>query len=262
MACLCSSPVVLLLDEPVAGMTEEERLRTGELVTTIADEGTTVLVIEHDMDFVRRFAHKVTVMHEGKILTEGTVAEVQQNETVCVRSTSGGGGRGHRWAPTDTTVEGQVASDDGARGARRWLLRAAGRTVSARRRCWRADGVAAIPPARSASAARPSRPRRRKRARRRHGYVPQGRELFLELTVSENLRIGETTGEAVPAPARSSRAPTGNSRCSSRWSRRRHPHRRPAAAVGDRAGAGDEAEARARRADRGIECRSSRRSKP
>ena len=79
---LVQRPRLLLLDEPVAGMTERERLHTGELITTIAQVGTTVLVIEHDMDFVRRFAHKVTVMHEGKILTEGTVAEVQCNETV------------------------------------------------------------------------------------------------------------------------------------------------------------------------------------
>jgi urea transport system ATP-binding protein len=79
---LVQRPRLLLLDEPVAGMTQKERLRTGELITQIAKEGTTVLVVEHDMDFVRRFAHKVTVMHEGKILTEGTVAEVQQDETV------------------------------------------------------------------------------------------------------------------------------------------------------------------------------------
>ena len=79
---LVQRPRLLLLDEPVAGMTERERLHTGDLITSIAQEGTTVLVVEHDMDFVRRFAHKVTVMHEGKILTEGTVAEVQRNETV------------------------------------------------------------------------------------------------------------------------------------------------------------------------------------
>jgi urea transport system ATP-binding protein len=79
---LVQRPRLLLLDEPVAGMTQKERLRTGELITRIAQEGTTVLVVEHDMDFVRRFAHKVTVMHEGKVLTEGTVAEVQRNETV------------------------------------------------------------------------------------------------------------------------------------------------------------------------------------
>jgi urea transport system ATP-binding protein len=79
---LVQKPRLLLLDEPVAGMTEKERLHTGKLITQIAEQGTTVLVIEHDMDFVRRFAHKVTVMHEGKILTEGTVAEVQLDETV------------------------------------------------------------------------------------------------------------------------------------------------------------------------------------
>ena len=79
---LVQRPRLLLLDEPVAGMTAKERLRTGELVTRIAKEGTTVLVVEHDMDFVRRFAHRVTVMHEGRVLTEGTVAEVQRDETV------------------------------------------------------------------------------------------------------------------------------------------------------------------------------------
>jgi urea transport system ATP-binding protein len=79
---LVQRPRLLLLDEPVAGMTQKERLHTGELITNIAEQGTTVMVVEHDMDFVRRFAHKVTVMHEGKILTEGTVAEVQRNETV------------------------------------------------------------------------------------------------------------------------------------------------------------------------------------
>jgi urea transport system ATP-binding protein len=79
---LVQRPRLLLLDEPFAGMTQKERLHTGELITKIAKEGTTVLVVEHDMDFVRRFAHKVTVMHEGRILTEGTVAEVQRNEMV------------------------------------------------------------------------------------------------------------------------------------------------------------------------------------
>ncbi|MDQ3629697.1 MAG: urea ABC transporter ATP-binding protein UrtD [Actinomycetota bacterium] len=79
---LVQRPQLLLLDEPVAGMTQEERLHTGELITKIVEEGTTVLVVEHDMDFVRRFAHTVTVMHEGKILTEGTVAEIQRDETV------------------------------------------------------------------------------------------------------------------------------------------------------------------------------------
>lgn len=73
--------LLLLLDEPVAGMSKEERTRTGELLHEIA-EAHTVIVIEHDMEFLRRFANCVTVMHEGQVLCEGTVAEVQADERV------------------------------------------------------------------------------------------------------------------------------------------------------------------------------------
>jgi urea transport system ATP-binding protein len=78
---LVQEPQLLLLDEPVAGMTKEERTATGELIQRIT-ETRTVVVIEHDMDFVRRFASRVTVMHEGSVLTEGTVAEIQDNPLV------------------------------------------------------------------------------------------------------------------------------------------------------------------------------------
>jgi urea transport system ATP-binding protein len=78
---LAQDPRLLLLDEPVAGMSKEERTITGELVTEIA-KTRTVLIVEHDMDFVRRFASSVTVMHEGKILTEGSIEEVQANAEV------------------------------------------------------------------------------------------------------------------------------------------------------------------------------------
>ncbi len=78
---LVQDPRVLLLDEPVAGMTAEERTRTGELLRAIALTRTLV-VIEHDMDFVRRFASRVTVLHEGKVLCEGPVAEVQADPIV------------------------------------------------------------------------------------------------------------------------------------------------------------------------------------
>jgi urea transport system ATP-binding protein len=74
-------PRLLLLDEPVAGMTKEERQGTGELLRSIAREHT-VVVIEHDMDFLRRFASQVTVLHEGKVLREGTVAEIQADPRV------------------------------------------------------------------------------------------------------------------------------------------------------------------------------------
>ncbi len=62
-------------------MSKEERTRTGELLQAIA-RTRTLVVIEHDMDFVRRFSSGVTVLHEGKILCEGPVAEVQADPVV------------------------------------------------------------------------------------------------------------------------------------------------------------------------------------
>jgi urea transport system ATP-binding protein len=78
---LVQEPRLLLLDEPVAGMSKEERSRTGELLHEIA-RTRTVIVVEHDMEFLRRFANRVTVMHEGQVLCEGTVAEVQADPRV------------------------------------------------------------------------------------------------------------------------------------------------------------------------------------
>ena len=78
---LVQEPRLLLLDEPVAGMSKDERTRTGELLHEIA-RTRTVVVVEHDMAFLRRFAHRVTVMHEGKILCEGTVEAVQADPRV------------------------------------------------------------------------------------------------------------------------------------------------------------------------------------
>lgn len=78
---LLQEPEVLLLDEPVAGMTDRETEKTGELLRQIVRKRT-VVVVEHDMEFVRRFASRVTVMHEGKLLKEGTMEEVQRDERV------------------------------------------------------------------------------------------------------------------------------------------------------------------------------------
>jgi urea transport system ATP-binding protein len=72
---------LLLVDEPVAGMTDEETARTAELLRSVARDRA-VLVIEHDMEFVRSLARKVTVLHEGSVLCEGSVDQVQQDERV------------------------------------------------------------------------------------------------------------------------------------------------------------------------------------
>ena len=72
---------LLMLDEPVAGMSAEEKEETGRLLQRIS-AGTTVVVVEHDMDFMRAFARSVTVLHAGKVLSEGTVAQVQADPKV------------------------------------------------------------------------------------------------------------------------------------------------------------------------------------
>ena len=72
---------VMLLDEPVAGMSAEERDETGALLRRIGRERT-IVVIEHDMDFVRSYADVVTVLHAGKVLAEGSVAEIQADPRV------------------------------------------------------------------------------------------------------------------------------------------------------------------------------------
>ena len=78
---LMQEPELLLLDEPVAGMSPREREQTGDLLRRIS-VGKSVVVIEHDMDFVKRIAHRVTVLHQGRLLSEGTAAEVQSDPRV------------------------------------------------------------------------------------------------------------------------------------------------------------------------------------
>lgn len=78
---MAQDPLLLLLDEPAAGMTGAEREQTGTLLLTIAKTHS-VLVIEHDMEFVRRLARTVTVLHGGTVLCEGTMEDVQKNPVV------------------------------------------------------------------------------------------------------------------------------------------------------------------------------------
>lgn len=78
---LIQDPQLLLVDEPVAGMTHQETERTAELLVSLAGKHT-VVVVEHDMEFVRSLARTVTVLHEGSVLAEGSMEEVQSDPRV------------------------------------------------------------------------------------------------------------------------------------------------------------------------------------
>lgn len=78
---VAQSPNLLLVDEPVAGLTDEETENVGNLLLALA-ESHSIMVIEHDMEFVRQIARKVTVLHQGTVLCEGTMDEVQTDPRV------------------------------------------------------------------------------------------------------------------------------------------------------------------------------------
>ena len=78
---LMQDPELLMLDEPVAGMSVSERQKTAELLTRISNNRS-VIVIEHDMEFVKSIAHRVTVLHQGKTLAEGSMDHVQADPRV------------------------------------------------------------------------------------------------------------------------------------------------------------------------------------
>ena len=78
---LMQEPALMMLDEPVAGMSSAEREQTAELLQRIST-GRSIIIIEHDMEFVSRIAKKVTVLHLGKILAEGSMDEIRQNRQV------------------------------------------------------------------------------------------------------------------------------------------------------------------------------------
>ena len=78
---ILASPPLLLVDEPAAGLTDEETLLTAELLLELQDEHS-VIVIEHDMEFVRMLGSKVTVLNEGKVIAYGSMEEIQRNPEV------------------------------------------------------------------------------------------------------------------------------------------------------------------------------------
>ena len=78
---LVQDPRLLLIDEPVAGMTHQETEQTAELLSSLAGKHS-VVVVEHEMDFIRSIANRVTVLHEGRVLAEGAMEDVQNNPKV------------------------------------------------------------------------------------------------------------------------------------------------------------------------------------
>ena len=78
---LAQDPSILLVDEPVAGMTHQESERTAELLQSLSGQRT-VVVVEHDMDFIRSIARTVTVLHEGRVLAEGSMEAIQNDPKV------------------------------------------------------------------------------------------------------------------------------------------------------------------------------------
>lgn len=78
---LMQNPLMLLVDEPAAGMTHQEMDHTVELLTSLAGQHS-VIVVEHDMDFVRALNSRVTVLHQGSVLAEGNMDQVQNDPQV------------------------------------------------------------------------------------------------------------------------------------------------------------------------------------
>ena len=79
---LATEPELLLLDEPTSGMTPEETSRTAEFVKALNTANMSILVVEHDMSFVRQIDSKITVLHHGRLFAEGSVKEIESNQDV------------------------------------------------------------------------------------------------------------------------------------------------------------------------------------
>jgi len=90
---LAQNPLLILMDEPTAGMTQQETKKTADLFCRLRGKHT-LIVVEHDMGFVRDIAQTISVMHQGKLLAEGTIAEIESNQAVR-DAYLGSGGIGH-----------------------------------------------------------------------------------------------------------------------------------------------------------------------
>ena len=79
---IAAEPEILLLDEPTAGMSDDETRETAEIIRRLSATGMTILVIEHDMAFIRDLDTRTTVLHYGRLFAQGTYSEIEANEDV------------------------------------------------------------------------------------------------------------------------------------------------------------------------------------
>ena len=248
---LMQNPELLLVDEPVAGMTPQEIERTAELLLSLAGEHS-VVVVEHDMAFVRSIARRVTVLHEGQRhrgRRYGQSAERPARHrslsgsvsVLAVKALNQFYGGSHTLWDVDLTVPA---------GSRMCLMGRNGMGKTTLLKC-----IMGLQPASSGSITFDGSDLLKcpaeQRARLGIGYVPQGREIFSHLTVEENLRVGlgvrKNGPRTIPQPylRAVSRAEADAEPA------RRRPFGRAAAATRDRPRAGARAEAAdSRRADR------------
>ena len=206
---LAAEPTVLMLDEPASGLSRGERALLSDLLLGL-DRSITLILIEHDMDIALNVAEQVTMMHDGRVIVEGTPAEIRANETVHDLYL----GRGHRddsgAATPDATPLLEVDGLDAFYGSARALegvtfsmgresIAIVGRNGMGKTTlCNAIMGIA--PPNASGSVRFEGHElvggSSHKIARRGIGYVPQGRRLFPSLTVDEHLRMAARAGSA------------------------------------------------------------------
>ena len=255
---LIQDPELLMLDEPVAGMSVSERVKTAELLNRIIKDRS-VIVIEHDMKFVEDIAHKVTVLHQGKILSEGSMEQVQERS------------QGHRslsrplsehrqgapacWLSPDLHVaygQSEVLHGLNVSVAPNEIVAIMGRNGMGKTTLMKS--LMGILPTKSGSVtmdgAELSTLQSYERVAKGLAYVPQGRMIFSDHDGEGEHRDRPRRLGRARGARRHLRAVSGAA--GDEGPPRRQSLRRPAAAARDRARAGHQAQgAAARRADRG-----------
>jgi branched-chain amino acid transport system ATP-binding protein len=181
---LAAGPEVVLLDEPTAGMSPEETLKTAAVLKHLNARGLTIVVVEHDISFVREVAQRVTVLHQGCIFAEGSVSEITDHADVRRTGyTSGDVLQGISIEVSPGEIVGVLGRNGVGKTA---LMRTLIGLVPARSGSilFRGDDITRLPANR--------------RAVLGIGYVPQGRDVFPQMSVVENIRMGQFVNRSRP----------------------------------------------------------------